>query len=195
MREDAVDVLRDDFIDGFWRVIKRGSGGHDERASVVKAQHVFDVDAIERRFAEAEDQFAALFEANVSSAGEQVVAHAGSNRPKRARGTGNDDHGVDGGAAGGDGGADVAIGQAFEFFRRSFGKKRGELLRILGDDAEFGGDEAQTGVAGDEVNAGDARIGVKGAKNRLRIDRAARAGDAYGDGFGFGGHCGRLAGV
>src|SRR5690348_6094741 len=35
MREDAVDILRDDFIDGFWRVIKRGSGGHDERAGVV----------------------------------------------------------------------------------------------------------------------------------------------------------------
>src|SRR5690348_471660 len=40
MREDAVDVLRDDIVDGFWRVVKSGSGGHDERAGVVKGEHV-----------------------------------------------------------------------------------------------------------------------------------------------------------
>ena len=193
MREDAKDELLDDVVDGFWRIIKSRRGGHDERAGVVKAQHVFDVDAVERRFAKAEDELAALLEANVGGAREQIVADAGSDRAERASGAGDDDHGVHGSAAGGDGCADVFVGQAFEFFRGRFGEERREFFGILGDDAEFGGHEAQTGVAGDEVNASDARIGVECAENCLRVDCAARAGDAYGDGLAFGvGHCGEL---
>lgn len=191
MREDAKDELLDDVINGFGRVVKGGSGGHDECAGVVEAQHVFNVDAVERRFAKAEDEFAALLETNVGGAGEQIVAHAGGNRAERARGARYDDHGVHGGAAGGDGRADVAIGKNFELFRGRAGEKRSEFFCVGGDDAEFSGNEAQAGVACDNVNVRDARISVEDAENCLCIDCAARAGDAYGDGFAFAlGHCG-----
>lgn len=138
LREDAIDELLDHFVDGLGRVVKRGHGGHDDGAGVVNAEHVFEMDAVEGRFAEAEDEGAALFEANVGGAREQVVADTGSDCAEGACRARNDDHGVDGSAAGSDGRADVFVGQAFKFFRGCSGEKRGEFFCVGRDDAEFG---------------------------------------------------------
>jgi len=186
MGEDAIDELLDYFVDGFWRVIKRRNRRHDDGAGVVNAQHVFEVDAVERCFAEAEDESAAFFQADIGGAREEVVADAVGDGAESSGGTGNHDHGVDGGAAGGDGCTDVFVGQAFEFPGGGSGEERGEFLCVGRDDAEFSGDEAQAGVGGDDVDARDARVGVEGAEDCLRVNCAARAGDAYGDGLGFG---------
>lgn len=183
--EDAKDVLLDEIGDFLGRVVEGGHGGHDDGSGVVDAEHVFDVDAIERRLAKAEDESAALLEADVGGAREEIVARAGGDGAEGSGGAGNHGHGVHACAAGGDGGADVAIGEIFDFRGGSSSEQGRQFLRFLRNDAEFGGDEAQAGVAGDEMDALDAWISVEEVEDGLRVDRAGCAGDAYGDDFLF----------
>src|SRR5579875_44034 len=74
--QHAKNELLDKMFDGFRFVVKRRDCGHDHSTGVVDTQHIFEMDAVERRFAQAENQFAALFEANISGASEQIVADA-----------------------------------------------------------------------------------------------------------------------
>jgi hypothetical protein len=184
--EDAKDELAHEIGDFFRGVVERRHGGHDDGAGVVNAEHVFDVDAIEGRLAEAEDERAALLEADVGGAREEIVAGAGGDGAECSRGAGNYRHGVHTRAAGGDGGADVAIGEEFDFRGGSAGEKRRKFFRFLGDNAQFGGDKTQAGFTGDEIDALDAGIGVEETEDELRVDGAGRASRADGDDFLFG---------
>ena len=123
------------------------------------------VHAIERSFAQAEDQRAALFQANVGGAREQIFAGAIGNRSERARGAWDNDHAVHGVAAGSDGCADVAVGEQFGFLRARAAEKRGKLLRV-------GGDNAQVPAQG---GAGPLRDDEVDARNALRQLRACAA--------------------
>src|ERR1700722_13147018 len=186
--QDAVGEMGDDVVDGFGRVVEGGHGGHDGGTGVVDAEHVFEVDAVEGRFPEAEHQGAALFQADVGGAGKQIVGYAGGDGGERAGGARDDDHGVNGSAAGGDGGADVFVGQVFDFFCGRAGQERSEFFAVGRDDIQFGGDEAQTRFRDDEKDALDTRVGVEQTKHGLRVDCAAGSGDAYYD-VGASGFC------
>jgi hypothetical protein len=185
--EDAADILGDEVVDRFGRVIERGDGGHDDGSGLLRAKHVFEMDAIERRLADAEDELAAFLEANIGGAGKEVVAQAAGDGGESADRAGNDDHGVHGIAAGGDGRADVFIGEEFDLGAGLAEQKLRQLFCVRGDDAEFVGAEAESGVCDDEMDAGDARVGFEEAENGLREYGAGVSGDTDGDGFGLGG--------
>ena len=54
--DDSYDFANlDGFVDRFRGVIEGRDRGHDDRAGIVGAEHVFEMDSIERRFAQAED--------------------------------------------------------------------------------------------------------------------------------------------
>src|SRR5882762_2538720 len=79
LRQHAANVLCDYVVDGFWRVIIRENRGHDYRAGLLSAQHIFQMDAAEWCVAHAENQLAAFLEHDVGGAREEIVASAGSN--------------------------------------------------------------------------------------------------------------------
>jgi hypothetical protein len=176
--QDAVGELGDDVVDGLGGVVEGGHGGHYGGAGVVDAEHVFEVDAVERRFAQAEHEGAALFQANVGGTGKQIVGDSAGDGTESSGGAGDHHHAVDRGAAGGDGGADVFVRQAFDFFCGRAGEERRQFFCVGRDDVEFRGDEAQAGVGGDEKNSFDARVSIQQTQQGLRVDRAACPGDA-----------------
>ena len=140
LSQDTVGELSDDVVDGFGRVVEGGHGGHDGGAGVVDAQHVFEVNTVERRFAETEGQGTALFQANIGGAGKQIVGDTCGDGGECAGGARDDDHGVNGSATRSDGGADVFVGEVFDFFRGCAGEERSEFFSLGGDDVEFGGE-------------------------------------------------------
>lgn len=170
--------LGDDVVDGLGSVVEGGHSGHYGGACVVDAKHIFEVDAVERRFAQTQDEGAALFQANVGGAGKQIVGDSGGDGSESSGGAGDHDHAVDGGAAGGDGRADVFVGQVFDFFCGRSGEQRREFFCVGRDDVEFRGDETQAGFGDDQKNSLDARVSVQQTQDALRVDRAACAGDA-----------------
>lgn len=54
-------------------------------------------------------------------------------------------------------------------------------MGILGDDVEFGSDEAEARFADDEENFRDARVGFEMLENGAGVESAAGAGDSDGD--------------
>ena len=181
LREHAADELFHKIVDGLRREIKCWNHRHDYRAGFVGAQHILQVHAIEGRFTQAEDERAALLEANVGGAREEVVARAIGDGRERAGGARNYGHRVNGVAAGGDGCADVAIGDEFDLFARRSGDLCGELLGVLRGDAEFLSDEALARFGDDEVDAGDAGVGFEQLESAAGEDCAGGSGDTDGD--------------
>src|SRR6267142_6334575 len=100
LREDAANVLRDEVINRFRMVIKRRHRGHDDGSGGLRAHHVLQVNAAERRVSNAEDELAALLEHHVGGARDQVIARAVGDRRKAAHRTWDDNHGVEHVAAG-----------------------------------------------------------------------------------------------
>ncbi len=179
LRQDAKCELLDQVVDFFRRVVESGHRGHYGGAGVVDAQHIFQMDAVQRRFAQTQHQRAALFQANVRSAREQIARGSGGDRAERAGRARNDHHAVHDGAAGGDAGADILIRQIFDFLCGSAGQQRRQFFRVRRDHAEFGGEQAHAGFACDEKNAlRRARSAIEQAQNGLRVGRAARTCDA-----------------
>ena len=84
--------------------------GEDGRAGFGGQRHVAQVDAVEGRFAHAEDERAALLERDVGGAGDERVGQTVGDGGQRAHGARQDDHAVGWMAAAGDGGADVGVG-------------------------------------------------------------------------------------
>src|ERR1700674_2419806 len=60
LREHAADVLRHEVVDGFRMVLKSRNRRHDHGSGLLRAQHVFQMDAVEWRVAHAEDHLAAF---------------------------------------------------------------------------------------------------------------------------------------
>jgi hypothetical protein len=94
---------------------------------------------------------------------------------ERAHSAGNDDHGVDVVAAGGDGSANVFVGDDLNFLWGTAENARREFFQIAGSDSEFFRKEPLAGFGSDEMNAGDARIVFKKGESLLGEDRAACA--------------------
>src|SRR5579872_2245381 len=68
LRQHAADVLGHQVFDGPRLVIERRNRWHDHRASLLRAQHVFKMDAAEGRIPDAEYQPAAFLERDVGGA-------------------------------------------------------------------------------------------------------------------------------
>ena len=83
--EHAIDELLHQVVDALRCVIKCGHGGHDGGAGVMDSQHIFEMNPIERSFAQAQDERAALFQAHVRGASKKIV---GNTRSDGAQGTG-----------------------------------------------------------------------------------------------------------
>lgn len=182
LAQDAADVLIGEVVDFFWAVVEGGHCGHDDGAGVVGAKHIFEMDAIQGRFADAEDEGAALFEADIAGAGKQIFGESVRNFCKGSRGAWNDDHGVDGGRAGSDGRAHVFIGEIGGFGGSAVDQERGKFFGILGDDVELGGDEAEARFANDQENLGDPGVGFEMLEDGAGVESAAGAGNTDGDG-------------
>src|SRR5579864_4992677 len=76
LRQHAADVLGHKIIDRPRLVIERRDGRHDHRASLLRTQHVFKMDAAEGRIANAEHQPAAFLERDIGGARNEVIAGA-----------------------------------------------------------------------------------------------------------------------
>src|SRR6266550_6564343 len=84
LREDTIDVLRDQIVNRLRLVIERWDRRHDYGAGLLHAQHVLQMNPAEWRIAHAEHQAAAFLEANIGGARDQVVAGPGSDTRKRS---------------------------------------------------------------------------------------------------------------
>jgi len=147
---------------------------------LLRAQHVFEMDAVEGRVAHAEHKLAAFFEHNVSGTGDEVVAQTVGDSAERAHRAGNHEHGINGVAAGGDGSANVSVGKHFNFRGRATEKAARELLGIARSDVQLFGEEALTRFGDDKMYAAYASVSFKQIKRLLREERAACAGHTNG---------------
>src|SRR6266481_3680660 len=65
LRQHAANVLRDKVVDRFWLVIKSWYRGHNHRSRLLRPQHIFKMHPIERRVANAQNEFSSFFEHDV----------------------------------------------------------------------------------------------------------------------------------
>ena len=156
-------------------VVERGDGREDDRARVGCELHVAEMDAIEGRFADAEDERAAFFEGDVGGALDEVLGEAGGDGGECSHGAGKDDHRVGGVAAAGDVGSDVGVGVVVDFV----GGRAEELFdeAVASAEVEFFGEDAEGVVGDDEVDFSDARVGAEGAEHLCGVDGTAGSGD------------------
>src|SRR5713101_7060353 len=111
LRKHAANILRHQIIDGLGMMIKCGNCGHDNRASLLGTQHVFKMNAINRRVADTQNEFPAFLERRVRRSRDEIVADAAGNRPQRPHRARNDHHGIYRVAAGSDRSTHVFVWQ------------------------------------------------------------------------------------
>jgi len=133
------------------------------------------VDAVEGRLADAEDEAAIFFEADVGGAVDEVGGEAGCDARERAHGAGKDDHRVGGVTAARDVGPDVSFGVLLEFGAGSAEEFFREVVAAA--EVQLFGEDAKGAVGGDEVDPGDAGVGGEGAEDLGGVDAAAGSGD------------------
>lgn len=108
--EDAVDELAGHLGGGLRLIVEGRDNGEDDGAGVGGKLHVAQVDAVERGLADAEQEGAALLEADVGGALDEVGGEAVGDSSESAHGAGQDDHGIGRVAAAGNVRADVSFG-------------------------------------------------------------------------------------
>lgn len=177
--KDAADVLGDEIIDRLRLMIKRRNGGHNDGTGLLNSQHVFQVDAAERRIAHAENESAIFFQHNVRGARDQIVTDAGGDRSQRAHRARNDQHGVDGATAGGDGGADVFVGKNFDLCNWTVEKAMRELFQVTRREAQLFGKEALACFGNDQMDVRDASVCFQKHQRFLREQSPAGAGHSH----------------
>src|SRR4029077_17048860 len=109
LREDSVGELLDHVFYGLRAVVERWHRGHHDCACVVHAQHVFQVNPVERCLSQAEDQRAALLEANICGPRQQIAGSPRGDGAKRTGGARDYAHAIDKRTAGSDAGANVLV--------------------------------------------------------------------------------------
>src|ERR1700681_581832 len=117
LREDAVDVLRDEIVDRLRLMIKRRNRRHDDSPRLLRAQHILQMNPAEWRIAHTQHQASALLQANIGGARNQIVARSRSNGRERTHRAGNHYHSIDPIAARGNRRADILIRQSFSLRR------------------------------------------------------------------------------
>ena len=179
MGEDTVDEVAGHVFGGLWMVIEGRDGGEDGGSGIGGQLHVAQMDSVEGGLADAEDEGAIFFEADVGGAVDEVVGETVGDVGECAHGAGEDDHGGGGVAAAGDVGSDVGFGVVVEFG----GGGAQEFFREVGAAAEVElfGEDAEGVFRGDEVDFGYAGVGGEGAEGLGGVDAAA--GSGYGEGY------------
>ena len=175
MLKDAGDIVAGDVVDGLGVIVEGGDEGEDGGSGLGGRGHVADVDEVEGGLADAQDEGAALFEADIGGALDEVLGEAMGNAGEGAHGARENDHAVAGVRAAGDGSADVFVGElgdlggalAEQLFHKGVAAVDGGLFR---QDAEGAGRD-------DEVDVGDAGVGVEGAEHFAGEEDAAGPGD------------------
>jgi hypothetical protein len=159
------------------QVVEGGHDGEDGGPGFVGEQQVAQMDAVEGRLAHAEDEAAALLEADVGGAFDEVGGHAIGDAGQRPHGAGQHDHSIAGSASAGNAGADVGLRVLNDFV--GGGRRAEELFdqSVATAELHLFGEDAQSGFTGDEFDACDARVRMEGAQHLGGEDRAAGAGD------------------
>lgn len=137
MCEDAIDELPGHLSRALGMVVERGNGRKDNGSCFRSQLHVAKMNAIERRFAYAEDERAALLEADIRGAMDEIAGKAIGDGRERSHRAGKDDHGASGVTSTRDGGADVGVAvlanlaawSAEEFFSQVVTSAELELFR------------------------------------------------------------------
>jgi hypothetical protein len=187
--QDSVDEVAGHVLGRLRVVVEGGDRGEDGGSGVGGELHVAKMDAIEGGFADAEDQGAVFFEADIGGAVDEVGGEADGYGGEGAHGAGEDDHGGGGIAAAGDVGAYVGFGVLLDFV----GWGAEEFFYEVGAAAEmeFFGQDSEGVFADDEIDFGDAIVLHGGAEELGGVDAAAGSGYGEGDvaglrGFGHG---------
>lgn len=183
MRQNAVDELPRHLIRVHRLVIESRNHREDGRSRVRGQSHVADMDFVEGRLAKAEDEGAALLEADVGGALDEVAGEAVRDSGEGAHAAGYDDHAGGGIAAAGDGGSYVVFGVLRDFR----GGVAEQFFREIGTagDAELFGENAEGVFRRNKMDAGDAVVGVECVEEHLAEDDAAGSGEGYGEIFGW----------
>ena len=112
------------------------------------------MNAAEGRISNTEDELAAFLERNIGGTRDEIVAGAVGNCGQAAHRAGNDEHGVYFVATGGDRGADILVGQNFDFRIGFAEQSRRKLFQVATGDSEFFGEEALTSFSDNQMNFG-----------------------------------------
>ena len=181
MLEDSGYVVAGDVVDRLRVVVEGGDYGEDGGAGFRGRGHVADVDEVQRRFADAENEWAALFQTDVGGAFDEVLGEAVGDAAEGAHGAGENDHAVGGVGAAGDVGAYVLVGELHNFG----GVCAEELLNEAVGAVESGlfGEHAEGAWADDEVDVSYAVVGFEGQKHVAGEECTARSGDGEGEIF------------
>ncbi len=115
MLEDPVDEVAGHGGGVLRLVVEGGDAGIDDGSGFGGGGHVADVNEVQRRFADAENERAALLEADVGGAFDEVCRETMRDACEGSHGAGEDDHAVGGVGAAGDGGTDVFVGEEVDF--------------------------------------------------------------------------------
>jgi hypothetical protein len=75
--EDAIGELLDNIPDALGAEVKCGHRGHYGRASVMHAQHILKMHAIERGLAQAQNHRPTFLQANVGGTSQKIFGYAG----------------------------------------------------------------------------------------------------------------------
>jgi hypothetical protein len=159
MLQDAMDVVPRDVFDGLGMVVEGGDERKDGRARLCDRGHVADVDEVERRLADAEDEAAALLQADVGSALDEVARNAVGDARKRSHGARKDEHRVQWVRTAGDGGADVFVREERDLFRRM--AEEFFYQRVASAEACFFREDPQSTGGDDQVDPADAFVGIE----------------------------------
>ena len=151
-----------------------GDERKDSRSSVSSAVHVANMDFVERRFADAKNQWMLFFEAHVGGALNQVGSAAVGNAGQGSDAARNDDHRVGRVGTAGDVCADVGI-RLLANFAGSATENLAKQIAAAAKTKLFG-DDAKRAVGGDEVHGLNARIALNCLQQLTREQCAAGAG-------------------
>lgn len=173
--QDAVDEVAGNVVDGLRVVVEGGDDGEDGGAGFGDSGHIANVNQVKGCFADAEDERAALLERDVGGALDEVGGDAVRDAGERAHGAGKNDHRGDRAGATGDGCADIFMRELLNFFRGVAEQFFGEIVFCY--QAVFFREDTQSRGRGDEIDVGDAWIGVQSLEHVAGKDDAAGAGD------------------
>lgn len=178
MREYAVDELARHLRGALGMIVEGRDCRKDCGACLGGELHVAQMDAVEWSLADAQDEGAALLEADIGGPMDEIRGQAVGDSGEGSHGAGKHDHGAGGIASAGDAGTDVGIrmlaelcaGSAKKFFSEAGASAKAKLFC----------EDTQRAFGRDEVNAGDALVGGQGTQHLDGIDAAAGSGDGEG---------------
>jgi len=179
--EDAGYVVAGDVVDGLWMVVEGRDYGEDGRAGFGCGGHIADVNEVERGLSDAQDERAALLEADVGGPLDEVLGETVGDAAEGSHGAGQNDHAVGGIGAAGDVGANVLMGELHDFGGRCAEELLDETVGAI--QAGLFGEDAQRAGADDQVDVGDAVVGFQSLEHVPGEESAAGSGDGQGEIF------------